>query len=143
MFISLANIQATGAFGKGIINNSLLESFTLHTRVLLDFLYVDDPRKEDDVIAIDFLEYPGEWKSIRPEKSETLASIHKRVGKEVAHLTYARHDVSPESKSWPFLEIAHEVEVIFSMFLELVPADLLGQGWEISKTTKDKKINSA
>ncbi|HDD54633.1 MAG: hypothetical protein DRI65_15935 [Chloroflexota bacterium] len=128
MFVTLANVQSTGAFGKGAINNALLEAFTIHTRSILDFLYRDESR-DDDVLAIDFFDTPDEWISIRPEKSSTLQSIHKRVGKEVAHLTYTRQEISPEDKNWPFLEIANDVEAVFSEFLNLVPKDRLGPNW--------------
>ena len=42
-------------FEKKVIYNSLLESFTVHSRVLLDFLYSSDARR-DDVIAEDFFD---------------------------------------------------------------------------------------
>ena len=127
MFIGLANIQATGVFGKSIINNALLESFTIHSRILLDFLYSTNPR-EDDVIAEDFLD-DDNWDSIRPKKTKTLESIHFRVGKEVAHLTIARHKVTPESKQWPFIEIANNVNPVFTKFIEMVPTEKLDPVW--------------
>jgi hypothetical protein len=129
MFISLANAMATGVFGDGVLNNALLESFTVHTRILLDFLYADRAQK-DDVKAEDFFEDPSEWTSIRPEKTETLIGVHRRVAKEVAHLTYARQDVTQETKPWPFVQIANEANLIFTMFLENVPLELLGPRWK-------------
>ena len=127
MFIGLANIQATGVFGKSIINNALLESFTIHSRILLDFLYSNKPR-EDDVIAEDFLD-DDYWVLNRPQKTKTLESIHFRVGKEVAHLTYARHEVTPETKQWHFIEIANDVISIFAKFIEMVPPEKLDPVW--------------
>jgi hypothetical protein len=131
MLIGLANVQFTGAFGVGIINNALLESFSVHSRILLHFLYSRKPR-EDDVIAEDFLDDEDIWLSNRPQKSETLEAIHRRVGKEVAHLTYARHDVTPETKPWPFIEIANEVNSIFTEFIKLVPPKNLDPIWRKS-----------
>lgn len=98
MFVTLANVQSSGAFGQSAINKALLESFTIHTRAILDFLYRDESREEDDVLAIDFFNTPDGWKSTRPEKSSTHKSVHKKVGKEVAHLAYARQEIKPEKK---------------------------------------------
>jgi hypothetical protein len=137
MFQTLANALATGVFGQGVLNNALLESFTVHARILLDFLYADRLQK-DDVIANDFFPDPVAWNTSRPPKSDTLQNIHRRVAKEVAHLTYARQEVTPETKPWPFLEIANEISTAFSEFLSLVPAELLGPRWKDYKATKQE-----
>lgn len=135
MFISLANGLASGISGQGVINNALLESFTIHARLLLDFLYTEKPQK-DDVIAQDFFDDPSIWHQVRPLKSEVLRKVHRRVAKEVAHLTYARQDVTPETKPWPFVEIANEVNEVFSKFLSAAPKELLGPRWGDQKRTK-------
>jgi hypothetical protein len=127
MFRTLALAMASGISGQGPLNNALLESFTVHTRALLDFLYAAKPRP-DDVIAEDFLP-PDEWLAQRPVKSKLLEGIHLRVGKEVAHLTYARQAVTEETKVWHFAQIAKEVTAAVNKFLALVPRDLLGPRW--------------
>jgi len=88
MFQSLARDMASRSFTENVVNNALLESFTIHTRILLDFLFAAKPQL-DDVIAEDFFEDPATWHNVRPPKSEILETVHKRVGKEIAHLTYA------------------------------------------------------
>jgi hypothetical protein len=53
----------SGLIGQGIIGNALLESFTIHARALLDFLYPENPWP-DDVIAEDFFPSPStSWPS--------------------------------------------------------------------------------
>jgi len=52
MLTSLARGIASGIAGQGPILNALLESFVVHVRVLMDFLYNKSP-KPDDVIAQD------------------------------------------------------------------------------------------
>jgi hypothetical protein len=47
--------------------NLTLESFVIHARALLQFLYAETPRP-DDVIAEDFFEDPSAW----PARSELL-----------------------------------------------------------------------
>jgi hypothetical protein len=125
MLLALADGMASGAAGPGPLNNALLESFTIHTRVLLDFLYAEK-LQTDDVVAEDFFSEPSLWLSVRPVKSDCLASVHKRVGKEIAHLTYARLDVTPEAKPWLYAPIANEVNAAFSVFLSLAPIQSLG-----------------
>src|SRR6476620_6674648 len=99
MFISLANGLASGIFGEGPIVNALLESFVIHVRAIMDFLYAEIPQS-DDVIAEDVFASPEEWKNMRPMLSEALSQATRRAGKEIAHLTYARLDVTPETKPW-------------------------------------------
>jgi hypothetical protein len=128
MLTSLARGMASGVFNEGIINNALLESFTLHARAILDFLFSENPRP-DDVIAEDYFSSPEKWLKIKANKSEKLKNIHLRVGKEVAHLTYFRQTVTPETKAWNFIVIAGEINSVFNEFLELVPKNLLGTTW--------------
>jgi hypothetical protein len=127
MFLTLARAFATGVFGTGPINNAALEAFTIHARGLLDFLFAEDPR-EDDVVAGDFLT-GQDWPTIRGEASPILDAVRKRVGKEVAHLTYARLVVKPEAKQWLFLDIAKAMEGLIGSFLAAVPKERLGPSW--------------
>jgi len=95
---------------------ALLESFTVHARILLDFLFAENPR-EDDVIAEDYFQSGKIWLKERGNKSNKLESIHKRVGKEVAHLTYTRQTITTDMKVWNFIEIASEINTVFNAFL--------------------------
>ena len=129
MFLALANGMASGVAGQGPLNNALLESFTIHARILLDFLYAAKPQR-DDVIAEDFFPEPSAWYDSRLKKSDLLASVHRRVAKEVAHLTYARQEVTPDTKPWAFVQIANEVNAAFGAFLSIVPINHLGDKWK-------------
>ena len=119
----------SGLFGQGPLNNAVLESFTLHARALLDFLYADKP-KVDDVIAEDYFDVPSDWLATRPNKTKLLGVIHKRVGKEVAHLTYARLDVTAQEKQWQFAQIADDMNAVFDTFLTNVAKEKLGPSWK-------------
>jgi len=132
MLTSSARGLASGITGVGVLRNALLEAFTIHARVLLKFLYDENPRA-DDVIADDFFPTSQEWKEVRPEMTEILEPIYGRVGKEVAHLTYDRQYVTDEAKQWQYLQILHDIEVSFNEFLRIVPMELLGERWENEK----------
>ncbi|HHT9133569.1 MAG TPA: hypothetical protein ACFYD2_01580 [Candidatus Avalokitesvara rifleensis] len=115
--------------------NALIESFTIHARILLDFLYSNNPQP-DDVIAEDFFDDASVWLEQRQAKTRLLTTIHKRVGKEVAHLTYARLAVTPEDKKWHFPAITKEIDEVLRTFLRLVPASRVSDSFReyISKT---------
>lgn len=128
MFELLAKVLATDLVGKGVLRNALLESFTIHARVLLDFLFDEKPR-HDDVVAADFFvdrDAPAHW---RPEMPAALSEVDRRVGKEVAHLTYARLELTDESKRWHFRQIAAELHHLLTQFARSVDPSLLAEEW--------------
>jgi hypothetical protein len=129
MFATLARALATGVFGQGAVNNAVLESFTIHARVLLDFLFADKPRS-DDIIAEDFFAEPEEWAVLRGVMPPALVEVNRRVGKEVAHLTYSRLEVTPSEKSWQFLEIASDMENVMARFCNHVSPEYLELQWK-------------
>jgi hypothetical protein len=54
------------------LSNVLIEAFVVHLRNVIDFLYLDKPKKTD-VVAADFFA-PGGWEGLRPPISATLDS---------------------------------------------------------------------
>ncbi len=128
MFMELARTLATGQDIPLVVKNALLEAFTVHARVLLSVFYPAKPRS-DDVLASDYFDDPGEWERERPPLSSILQMINGRVGREVAHLTYARLPVTPEQKQWPFIEIARDMARVVIKFDKLAPVSRLGSQW--------------
>jgi hypothetical protein len=128
-FRTLSQALRNPLFHKGAVKNALLESFAIHARVLLFFLFADNPQK-DDVIAEDFLTNPEQWPQIRGEMPDALKLVKQRVGKEIAHLTYARLDVTPDTKGWKFLAIADAVKQLVDTFITRVPPEHLAPAWE-------------
>ena len=142
MLSTLANALASSAFGQGALANAALESFTLHLRTLLDFFYSSRP-KNDDVIAEDFFPDPSDWITRRPDKTELLEDVHRRVGKEVAHLTYVRLELGPDDKEWPFLRLANDLRIPLFHFLKMAPRHNLGPKWEgMIKQARDNQLNA-
>jgi hypothetical protein len=134
-FNSLADVVMSGVLGQGPLHDAALESFTLHARLLVHFLYSKDPQP-DDVIAEDYFGELSQWLEKRPGKTGTLEMIHKRVAKEVAHLTYARLEVAPGDKPWPVDQIAVDINMAFKVFLEHVSKDRLSPKWESVKLVR-------
>jgi hypothetical protein len=129
MLTSIAGGLSSGIAGQSPMLNAMLESFVIHMRSITEFLYNDNPRS-DDVIADDFFEKPGKWRELRPRQSELLRISKERAGKEIAHLTYGRLDVTPDTKPWPFIEISNEITQIMNTFIDHVPEARLGPRWK-------------
>jgi hypothetical protein len=107
-----------------VVQNALLESFGVHNRSLIDFLWLDRPMWDTDAIASDWIEG---WQA--PEMSERLERVKDRVGKEMVHLSYNRLDVPEDEKGWIVLGIGPEVLGAFGKFATEVPEDLVPEGW--------------
>ncbi|MEZ5553820.1 MAG: hypothetical protein R3E82_23290 [Pseudomonadales bacterium] len=129
MLNAVTRAMASGMTAPDWIRNALLESFVVHLRGLIDFLFNDSPRG-DDVVAHDFFTTADTWLSVRPDFSANLQAAKKRAGKEIAHLTYARLAVTPETKPWNFVSISDEVNAAMNAFLSNVSPIKLSDGWK-------------
>jgi len=127
MMCGVAALLANPNLPESVTNNALLESFAVHARSLLQFLYIDKPFRDDDVVAVDFV---PNWPNGRIARTSLLETVDFRVGKEVAHLTYSRANVKPECKSWHHKMISDEIRDTFRVFLSRVPDRLLGPSWD-------------
>lgn len=99
------------------VYNALVESFAIHTRVLLDFFY--KPRKyRDDVVAEDYVQ---NWSASCPPKTPDLTDATIRVDKEIVHLTYVRLMRSGSGKDWRFAAITQDLVKVCGAFIALIP----------------------
>ena len=84
----------------------------------------------ESALTLLFFFFGGEgWREIRPDLPVILRPIASRVGKEVAHLTYARQDVDPEAKGWRVIDMAVCLTSLSELFLEKLPNKMLGLRW--------------
>lgn len=127
MFISLTQEMFKG-YSPGTVNNALLQSFALHVRNLIDFLY-NDKHQPDDVYAGDYFDTPEKWQQLRLAITPGLTKAKKRANKEVAHLTYSRLKVTQEEKIWAFVELSGEMIKAFDPFVTNVDRSLLDPEW--------------
>jgi hypothetical protein len=130
MLRSTMALLATGAFGESILSNALIESFTIHARALMHFLYPPEHAQSSDVLAEDFFDDAGRWMAIRPEEPAVFGTARGRVNKEIAHLTYDRQLVTPELKGWDFVALGNAILKIVQVFLSAIPKRLLGSRWQ-------------
>jgi hypothetical protein len=107
-----------------VVENALLESFGIHNRSLIDFLWQKQPMRKTDAVARDWIE---DWRA--PEMSGRLKGVKDRVGKEMVHLSYNRLAVPEDEKGWAVLGIGPEVIGAFLKFVTEVPQSLVPDGW--------------
>jgi hypothetical protein len=99
-----------------VVQNALLESFGVHNRNLIDFLWLDHPMKHTDAIAHDWIE--------RLAAAEDVGAPRARQGPRrqgEVHLSYNRLDVRQEEKGWTVLGIGPEVIAAFGKFATEAP----------------------
>jgi hypothetical protein len=80
--------------------NAVLESFTVHARALMHFLFPKGRIDDEDVLASDYFNDPSVWDVLRGDLPKALEKVRSRVGTEIAHLSYARLTTLPAAKGW-------------------------------------------
>jgi hypothetical protein len=99
MFRTTAAVLAAGGLAR-TDGNAYLESWVIHLRNLIEFLYQDSPRSTD-ITAHDFFANPGDWISARTSRTTTIDAAWTRANKEISHLTTERIAGVPPQKMWP------------------------------------------
>ena len=99
-----------------IFNNIALEAFAIHSRNLIDFLYLGGTKKDQptDIIVQDYLEYSIIERYL-PPISQLLLEAKVKANKQAAHLTVDRIQYEKSGKGWKYLEILSEIMGSFSV----------------------------
>lgn len=117
---------------KVVVNNLMVESFAIHLRSLIDFLYKPSHTRNTDVYAENFFSNQNEWATIRPTISDSLKDARKRADKEVKHITVERISGSTNpQKAWRIGRLADEIISLLKIFTNTANKDKL-----------DKKISN-
>jgi hypothetical protein len=90
---------------------AVLESFAIHLRNLLEFLF--QPIGRDYVRALHFFDDAANW---QPTNTAEWTNLYNRACHEVEHLTVHRVDGNPEEKKWPVTEILLKLDPILKDF---------------------------
>jgi hypothetical protein len=106
MLIATGARLQLGAWNSVAEKNACIESFVIHVRNLIAFLYPTTPKK-GDVVAADFFDSPRAWSSSTP--SSSLKQARFRANKEVGHLTTSRISGTPARKGWPVVSLIKEI----------------------------------
>ena len=97
-----------------IVRNAFVESFAIHSRVLIEFLHPNPAGRKDDIIAAAFVRDEESWIKERGAKPDVLAKAKVRADKMVGHLTYARLSLD---RQWPAPQIVSEIDRTWRLFL--------------------------
>jgi len=100
--------------------NIAIESFGIHARVLVDFLF-GQSGSQTDVLAIDFLDDEQSWSKLINSKKTLCDYIKLRTGKEITHLTTNRLNITVEQKEWDCEDVYQQIKELFVEFLKYVP----------------------
>jgi hypothetical protein len=100
-------------------HNEALESFLIHARLLIDFLYLPADRAyESDVLAEDFFDDPAQWHAARLSQTPLLEQTREAVHLAVAHLSDER---LAGNRLWPWNNIERELIERLRVFRDSVP----------------------
>jgi hypothetical protein len=135
MFDTTARVLMAGVFGEGPDRNAFLESFTIHTRALLQVFHPSGS-DQSDVLAEHFFADRMTWLRLRGGVPKVLADVERRVGNEIAHLSYDRLRVGPDAKDWNVHDIWMAVMGLVQIFIGNAPRDLLADKWRTSIVTE-------
>ena len=111
------------------IANALLESFAIHSRNLVDFLYLRNHYKKDrasDIVVEDYLDDRALQRTL-PPISELLRDAKKKADKQVAHLACERLRYGVMDKSWMYAEITRELYTAFEQAVSHMPVSKVGR----------------
>ena len=110
---------------SGILN-SANDSFLIHGRKMVEFLYNSSKNIFDnDLIAEDFFGIPEKWRDLRPKQSDILRQTKQDVGKLLVHFTYRAIEYSSGRFTWKISDIYVGVFRTLQKFLTVVDPSLL------------------
>lgn len=98
------------------IHNAALESFCIHARNLINFLYPENSRTKDtDVTILNYI-ISENIQKYRPKMSDILKNTKINADKQMAHLTTERYHLfsKPENRIWNFGDISKEIIRVFN-----------------------------
>lgn len=99
------------------LESTPVESFAIHLRNLITFLY-PYKKRDNDVCATDFFLAKESWERVRPDLNSVLKVAKARADKEVGHLTTLRQAGTPETKAWDVIKLSAEIMPIVKLFCD-------------------------
>lgn len=119
MFRESSRALASGIRFSNFYHNLIVESFAMHTRVLIDFFY-GKRNYPDDMIAQDFLPEDVDWVKVQPPLTEVLKEAKTKADKQLVHLSFTRLKLEKEGKKeWKILEIFNDMNKVIDSFYKI------------------------
>jgi hypothetical protein len=111
------------------VENALVESFGMHVRALIEFLYTDSPKRPDDGIAADLVSDVGMWTDEREAMPAALSDAKRRADKEIAHVTLSRSRLADEARTWATGQVYAQVMEVVKAFVTCVDPATVVPDW--------------
>ena len=119
MLTSVAYALDSGVAVLSPMNNALIESFVIHLRNLMEFLWPENPTN-DMVVATDYFDDPDYWPKRLGPMPQRLRSARIRAAKEIAHLSYDRIKLTRDRKAWQYVDLLNDIGMAFAKFVAQV-----------------------
>lgn len=106
------------------VYNALIESFVIHTTILLEFFYKPQI-KPDDAKAVHYVKDRKKWKEAIPSFDKYFRKFSRKRNRELVHLSYKRLDVKPDEKIWYPDKTTIHIKRLVNTFLKLADPELI------------------
>jgi hypothetical protein len=124
MLVAISDLEAST--GRTTLRNALQESWALHMRNLLSFLYDKDGGKQG-VVAADYV--GASWPKERGAKPPILRQAHGMASKQIAHLGSHRAEIGEAERTWHHEPIIVELGKVLRAFLDALPEQRAVEGF--------------
>lgn len=115
------------------LSNALIESFTLHTRILLEFLYPKEKIRKNDIVGYHYFNNQEEYYKYIPKRSIDIENMIQEISKMAAHLTTFRIENNKERKRWNLIIIKQNFVSSLQVFLSNALPEKIGDISDLQK----------
>lgn len=121
MMVDAAQTALSWHKDEGFESNAVVETFCIHARALVDFLYTRvSGAKDYEVVAGNYFRPSDRWDNIVGKKPPWLGRIYGAISNEIAHITTRRHPFLQAKTQWPYRKIVPHVMNKLALFVEHV-----------------------
>lgn len=123
------------------INNGLLNTYSLHARNLINFLYSRSKGTDypTDIILEDYVHADAISNSL-PEITPHLEEALTKANKQAAHLSTNRIQYEQSGKEWLFIELSKQILVAFAPIAPHIPKSRISESLGRKLTQLDFRI---
>jgi hypothetical protein len=123
------------------INNGLLNTYSLHARNLINFLYSRSKRTDypTDIVLEDYVDANVITNSL-PAITSHLEEALFKANKQAAHLSMDRIQYEQSGKEWGFIELSKQILVAFAAIAPHIPSGRISDSLRRKLTQSDFHI---
>jgi hypothetical protein len=104
-----------GTQSDDVLRNAVVESFAIHLRNIIAFLY-EKPKRQEGLVAEHYVRDVQAWRTARGPQGALLKKARSRADREIAHLTTRRFFGNPPEKRWEAVLILRVVTPLLRTF---------------------------